>query len=111
VGLLNEQADADAICVNPVTNDGSISYSFTLTPSGAAGGSGTMTVDGTVATYGAGTTLPYTQNLTESYLVGMVWVDSGSLDSVTISATAVPEPATMSLLALGALALVRRKRK
>ena len=115
VGLLSEQNDADAICVNPVTNDGSISFSFTLTPSGGGGGgSGQMTVDGTTATYLASTTLPYTQNLTQSYLVGMVWVDSGDLDSVTVSASAVPEPSVLALLAAGGLSLLayawRRRR-
>lgn len=116
VGLLHKKQDPLAICVNPVTNDGSISYSFTLTPSGAAGGSGTMIVDGTAATYGASTTLAYTQDLSQSYLVGMVWVDSGNLDSVTISAVAVPEPASIivwSLLgvAWAGLCVWRRRRR
>lgn len=109
VGLLHEQQDPLAICVNPVSNDGSIAFSFTLTPSGAAGGSGAMVVDGTTATHGGSTTLTYHQNLSQSYLVGMVWVDSGALSPVTISATAVPEPATICLLAIGVISLLRKR--
>jgi hypothetical protein len=111
VGLLEVKQDPDAICVNPVSNDGSIAFSFTLSPSGGGGGSGTMLVDGATAMYGASTTLPYSHDLTQSYLVGMVWVDSGNLDSVTISAKVVPEPVTISLLATGSLILLRRKRR
>ncbi len=36
--------------------------------------------------------------------------DSGSLESWTLRGTAVPEPVTLSLLALGALTLLRRRR-
>jgi len=79
--------------VYPVDNDGSISFSFTLSPSGAAGGSGSTIVDGTTATTsGDSPTLVYPQDLTESYLVGMVWVDSGNLDSVSVAATVLPPP-------------------
>ncbi|MHC4748604.1 MAG: right-handed parallel beta-helix repeat-containing protein [Planctomycetota bacterium] len=92
VGLLKEQSDPDAIYVYPVSNDGSISFSFTMMPSGSAGGSGTLIVDGTAGTLGASATLTYPQDLTESYLVGMVWVSSGNLDSVTVSAEVLPTP-------------------
>jgi len=92
VGLLKVESDPDAIYVYPVSNDGSISFSFTLSPSGSAGGSSTMIVDGTAATKGTSTALVYPQDLTESYLVGMVWVDSGNLDQVTVSAELLSPP-------------------
>jgi hypothetical protein len=37
--------------------------------------------------------------------------DSGSFESVSLHGTAVPEPMTLSLLAIGALATLRRKRR
>jgi hypothetical protein len=37
--------------------------------------------------------------------------DTGSIDSWTLRGTYVPEPVTMSLLAIGALATLRRRRK
>ncbi|UCG47224.1 MAG: hypothetical protein JSU94_17245 [Phycisphaerales bacterium] len=102
VGALHTKQDPLAINVYPVSNDGSIAFSLALTPSGVSGGVATMTVDGTAAAYMGSSTLAYDQNLTQSYLVAMVWVDSGSLDSVTVSAAVVPAPAALLLAGLGA---------
>jgi len=44
------------------------------------------------------------------YIIDDSLADSGSLASWTLRGTAVPEPVTLSLLALGALAFMRRRR-
>ncbi len=51
-----------------------------------------------------------------SYLIAQLWIDTGDTGNAVnsdydITGTSVPEPATMSLLAMGGLALLRRRRK
>jgi hypothetical protein len=99
----------------------SFTFDLKLVPSGMAGGTAYLSINGgaygTGLTYGRDNWNNYgysfsAEDLSNAYLVAQLYTwDAGKTYSMSYeNVSVVPEPATIGLLGLGALSLLRRKR-
>jgi hypothetical protein len=84
----------------------------THTPSSDYFGSYTLSTDAKTLTFHAPTAVPDGDTVELTFYINVPYEGGGGTEpfSFTLTQTAIPEPMTLSLLSLGGLALLRRKR-
>ena len=114
---LVEHIGNDTVTVEPMNSGGVIAgWSLTLAPADYAAITTTAEYDyNTQGNPLAGTTFDLSDfsggTGTLTGVIGLRIDGGGTIDPAQLGVAAVPEPATMSLLALGGLALLRRRRR